>query len=197
MMCEKRCGFCGVHRNLCVCDRCEPITGAPAITVLQHPSEVSQHKGTLRIARACLAALEVVCGERPADFGSLRLSMVPAESALLFPTTQSRPLEDAPERSAVRHWIVLDGTWRKTKKLFLSNPWLETLPAYHFAAPPRSQYRIRKSPRADGLATAEAIRQLLALVAPGTRYERLDTAMRALVEAELAQIPPHLRGRYE
>ena len=194
---DKRCQVCGVHANICVCDACTPITGAPLITVLQHPSEVRQHKGTLRIARACLPSLRTVVGETPADFACLRAELVPSETALLFPTTTSQALEETAQPVRIHHWLILDGTWRKARKLLHCNTWLAELPAYHFAAPPVSAYRIRKSPRGDGLATAEAIRQLLALVAPGTRYDHLDSAMRALVNAELAQVPVHLRRHYQ
>lgn len=194
---DKLCPDCGVHPNLCVCASCETITGAPGITVLQHPSEVSRHKGTLRIVRACLPHLAVVRGEAAEDFAEFATAVEPPRTGLLFPCEGSRPLEEANARAGVDHWLVLDGTWRKAKRLYFSNPWLNELPAFHFATPPRSTYRIRKSPREDGLATAEAVRYLLATVAPEVNHQALTRAMQALVEAELAQIPAHLHHRYQ
>lgn len=52
--------------------------------------------------------------------------------------------------------IVLDGTWRKTRKLLHLNPWLQALPRLGLPLLPASRYTVRRAHRPDQLATLEA-----------------------------------------
>lgn len=52
--------------------------------------------------------------------------------------------------------ILLDGTWRKAKKMWMLNPWLHDLPSWHFGQPPENQYRMRKTNLEHSLSTLEA-----------------------------------------
>lgn len=116
-------------------------------------------------------------------------------AALLFPGPDSQPVtrESAAD---VRHWIVLDGTWRKASKLLHLNPELSGLPAYHFADPPPGRYRIRRRPAEGQLSTAEAVRYLLTIVEPDLDTGPIDEAFEALVQRLIDQVPEHLRSRY-
>ncbi|SFR41798.1 DTW domain-containing protein YfiP [Marinobacter daqiaonensis] len=188
------CPYCGVHQRICVCDVCGPIEDAPPLWALQHPTEVSRSKGTLRLAQACLPSMKVLVGESGSCFEPLASRGV-GGLGLVFPHPGSEPLESA-DTTGVREWVVLDGTWRKARRMFLSNPWLQRLPAFHFRHPPASGYHIRKAPRADSLATAEALAYLLAVVRPGLDLGPLERAMAALVSRQLAVMPTQVRGRY-
>lgn len=189
------CTQCGVHPNLCVCDQCEQMTDAPPIWLLQDPGEVGHAKGTARIADACLPALTRLVGKYPEDFTELASDARVGHMGVLFPTPQSRPLESS-DVASISGWIVLDGTWRKARRLFLSNPWLASLPQFHFQDPPSSGYTIRKRPNRQSLATAEAIICLLRQVAPRCDVTPLEQAMAALLERQLRQIPASLHRRY-
>lgn len=163
--------------------------------MIQHPSEVGRSKGTLRILERCLAHLDVVIGESPEQLGQGGLTLPDTGVGVLFPGPDSQPLEQAPAGS-IRHWLVLDGTWRKAARILHLNPQLAALPRFHFAQPPTSRYVIRKAPADHHLSTAEATAHLLALVEPGLDVSAIDSAMAALVQKQLAQIPSHLHGRY-
>jgi DTW domain-containing protein YfiP len=52
--------------------------------------------------------------------------------------------------------IVLDGTWRKSRKMLYLNPLLQKLPRLPLRDTPPSQYRIRKAHKPDQLSTLEA-----------------------------------------
>ena len=52
--------------------------------------------------------------------------------------------------------IIIDATWRKSRKMLFVNPWLQTLPRLALHSPPVSQYRVRRAHRADQLSTFEA-----------------------------------------
>ncbi|MEO5658336.1 MAG: tRNA-uridine aminocarboxypropyltransferase, partial [Polaromonas sp.] len=52
--------------------------------------------------------------------------------------------------------IVLDGTWRKSRKMLYRNPLLQQLPRLALRNMPASGYRIRKAHKPDQLSTLEA-----------------------------------------
>ncbi len=189
------CPQCMVHRRICVCDKCAPIAGAPKLWALQHPSEAGHSKGTLRVASACLADLHVEVGETPDDFDDARNRSRQGGLAVLFPSPGSEPLETA-DIAGIREWLVIDGTWRKANRIWLSNPWLQALPCYHFKVPPPSVYRVRKAPREHSVATAEAIHHLLNLTHPELDLGPLQRGMNALVERQLANMPVEARRHY-
>jgi DTW domain-containing protein YfiP len=66
--------------------------------------------------------------------------------------------------------IVLDGTWRKSRKLLYQNPLLQRLPRLALCDMPASHYLIRKAHRPDQRSTLEAtcaaLMQLEGRVAP-------------------------------
>lgn len=192
---RRLCQQCGVHPRICVCNHCQPISGAPDLWVLQHPQEAGHSKGTLRVAQACLPGLRVLVGERSADFAALRDRLNPDQSALLFPGNQSQALEQATGASRLT-WIIIDGTWRKARRILMTNPWLQALPAFHFQYPPESVYRIRRSGTEGGLSTVEAIAHLCSLTTPSCNTAPLRHGLEALVGAQLAQMPPAVRKRY-
>lgn len=138
--------------------------------------------------------MRVLVGESGDCFEPLA-SRDPGTIALVFPHPGSEPLETA-DTSAIREWVVLDGTWRKARRIFLGNPWLQRLPAFHFQQPPPSAYRIRKAPRADSLATAEAVAYLLTVVRPDLDLGSLTGAMAELVRRQLDILPAEARRRY-
>ncbi len=189
------CPHCLVHQRICVCDICAPIAGAPTLWALQHPSETGHSKGTLRVASACLPDLRVEVGECPDDFDELRKRAVQGGLALLFPSSGSKPLETA-DISSIHEWLVIDGTWRKANRIWLSNPWLQALPCYNFHVPPASVYKVRKAPRQDSVSTAEAISHLLHLTHPELDLGPLQRGMQALVDRQLANMPVEARRHY-
>lgn len=191
---EGLCPHCGVHTNICVCDVCDAVADAPPLWVLQHPAEVAHSKGTLRVANACLPALSVLIGEQPDAFSTLSARSVRVPMGVLFPISSSQPIETS-DTSAIAEWVVIDGTWRKALKLFLSNPWLQVLPQFHFQAPPTSVYHIRKASRKDSLSTAEAIAYLLEQVNPEIDVNPLRRGVGALVQRHFAARPGTAHGR--
>ncbi|BES69425.1 tRNA-uridine aminocarboxypropyltransferase [Marinobacter nanhaiticus D15-8W] len=193
---EGLCPDCGVHINICVCDVCETVADAPPLWVLQHPTEVAHSKGTLRVADACLPGLQTLIGEQPDAFSTLSARSARVPMGVLFPTLSSQPMETS-DTSGISEWIVIDGTWRKARKIFLSNPWLNDLPQFHFDTPPASTYRIRKAPRGDSLSTAEAIAYLLEQVCPKVDTGPLKRSMNILVRRQLAQMPEDVQRRYD
>lgn len=190
------CPTCQLHANICVCAQCASVANATPITIIQHPSEVGRSKGTVRVLEHCLAQVQVVVGETPEQLLQGGLNLPDTGVAVLFPGPASAPLEQA-DHSEIHHWVVVDGTWRKAAKILHLNPGLRALPRFHLADPPRSRYVIRKAPADHHLSTAEAAAHLLQIVEPALDVTPIDNAMTALVDKLLAQIPAHLRARYQ
>lgn len=53
--------------------------------------------------------------------------------------------------------VVLDGTWRKSRKMLYLNPMLQQMPRLTLQDVSRSKYLIRKAHRPDQLSTLEAV----------------------------------------
>jgi DTW domain-containing protein YfiP len=60
-------------------------------------------------------------------------------------------------------FVLLDGTWAEARKMFRKSPYLDHLPVLSLQPGTASNYRLRRSSRADHFCTAEVAAQCLAL----------------------------------
>jgi DTW domain-containing protein YfiP len=128
------------------------------VLILQHPLEVSEAKNTGRLLHLSLPNSQLVVGEafdEPA--------LPPKTTVLLYPSETSQghvPASPLPDRGlqdpAALRLVVLDATWRKSRKMLHLNPWLQQLPRLALDAVPDSRYAIRKAHRSGQLSTLEA-----------------------------------------
>lgn len=146
------------------------------VLILQHPLEVHQAKGTARLLHLCLPHSRVVVGEQfdatvlqhwlTAPFTAHHAPEPPRQTLLLYPESAHDaalglatppPLNPAllqtPERLRL---VVLDGTWRKSRKMLHLNPLLQQLPRLPLRALPVSRYRVRIARQPHQLSTLEA-----------------------------------------
>jgi DTW domain-containing protein YfiP len=144
------------------------------LVILQHPLEQFEVKGTARLLALSLARCSLRVGERfeplPNPEGRIE--------ALLYPGGASPLAADTPAQRL--RLYVLDGSWRKSRLLLHSNPWLQALPRLALQAGPGSDYgAVRKAQAAHQLSTLEACAQALA------QLEGLSTAPLRAVQAGL------------
>ena len=79
--------------------------------------------------------------------------------------------------------VVLDGTWRKSRKMLYLNPLLQQLPRLPLSDPSASHYRIRKAHKPDQLSTYEATcYALMQLENETEKYLPLVTAFDGFVD---------------
>ncbi len=165
------CPRCERAACLCALLPAQALAHQTQLLILQDPQERLQAKGTAPLLRLGLLHCELKVGERfePAALHSERHTLL-----LYPPAPGSAPAQPAPLPSPESlRLIVLDGTWRKSRKLLHQNPGLAALPRLSLdAARPARYGALRRAQRAGQLSTLEAA--LLALEQlEGPRFEPL------------------------
>lgn len=199
-----RCPRCRRPLATCLCAWVRPTANALPVWVLQHPLERDQAKGSLTLLALSLArchCLDAGTGlaaalaglPPPSDHGTPTTPPV----LLLYPAEAGQPVADPPlplPDPAASRLLVLDGTWRKTRRLLHEHPALAALPRWPLPqAPATTSYAaIRRAPRPGQLSTLEAVCHALALLegagGPG-RYAPLLTAFGGWVAEQAARMP--------
>lgn len=154
-----RCPRCFVLEAHCVCSRIPQVQTRTEIVVVRHERESWKSTGTARIAALAMPGLRIL------DFGEdaePALSTLPSELAggahLLFPS-------DAPVSfSDVKRLVVLDGTWRQTRRMFAKLPSLHGVPTLSLPVKESKVLRLRDSKFEQGRSTLEAIAEAVALL---------------------------------
>jgi DTW domain-containing protein YfiP len=158
------CARCLRPESACICAWVVAVPHRVEVLILQHPLEVSNPKGSARLLHLCLPGSELVVGETFAE-SQLQMLLAGKNNLLLYPDTPQAmagiaapPLFDPawtaqPERLRL---IVLDGTWRKSRKMLYQNRLLQAMPRLALRATPPSHYLIRKAHAPDQLSTLEA-----------------------------------------
>jgi DTW domain-containing protein YfiP len=160
-----QCTACLRPLSACICRWVAPTAHAVEVLVLQHPQEVHQAKGSARLLHLSLAHCRLVVGEAfaepvwPAD-GRHTLLLYPdslQDTAPDLRVPPPLPPEWPQAHSRLRlRLVVLDGTWRKSRKMLYQSPPLQQLPRLALRNLPPSHYRIRKAHGPDQLSTLEA-----------------------------------------
>ncbi|MGB6054186.1 MAG: tRNA-uridine aminocarboxypropyltransferase, partial [Burkholderiaceae bacterium] len=141
------CARCRRPQSACICRWITPVANRVPVLILQHPLEAGQAKNSASLLHLSLANGRVEIGER---FDQQRLqALLGPGSVLLYPADAAAdspapalPLADPRQLQLV----VLDATWRKSRKMLHQNPLLRQLPRLALAAPPPSHYhRIRRA----------------------------------------------------
>jgi DTW domain-containing protein YfiP len=133
---------------------------------MQHPLEVFETKGTARLLHLSLPNSKMLVGEVFNETDLLSVASSRKHSILLYPTTpEDHSLGIAPppelDPAVLAHsdnirLIIIDGTWRKSRKILCKNPYLQSLPRLALQNLPASGYAIRKARKPDQLSTLEA-----------------------------------------
>ena len=188
------CPACKRPLRACICRWTTPTGNLVDVLLLQHPLELGNAKNSLRLLQLSLARRTVAVGEQfaPDDLARMLTGPEPlpggAAPLLLYPETPDMPAAPAPRVDAGRplRLVVLDATWRKSRKMLALNPALQALPRLALHAPPPSRYLIRKAHRADQISTLEAVCHALAqLEGDSARYVPLLAAFDGFVAQQL------------
>lgn len=151
-----RCATCLRPQATCICRWIAPVSTRTSLLILQHPLEVHEAKGSGRLLHLCVPGSVLVAGEQfePSALSAL-LHEGGRRPVLLYPGAEDDPavLDTAPQALRL---VVLDATWRKSRKMLHLNPALASLPRLSLRDMPASHYRIRKAHGPDQLSSFEA-----------------------------------------
>lgn len=189
LVARPQCTACLRPLSACICRWVAPTDHAVEVVVLQHPLEVHQAKGSARLLYLSLAHCRLVVGEAfaapvwPVD-GKHTLLLYPDSLQDIAPDLRVPPLPpERPQAPSRLRLIVLDGTWRKSRKMLHQSPALQQLPRLALRNLPPSHYRIRKAHRPDQLSTLEATCYALCQLEGGAaRFQPLLDAFDGFVE---------------
>lgn len=173
------CPACLRPARTCICHLAAPVASSVDVLILQHPLEVANAKGSARLLHLSLAASTMVVGEVFSDAALHALLHGGGRQPVLLypdmPGERSLGMAPPPSFDTVRHLapsglrlVVLDGTWRKSRKMLYLNRPLQALPRLPLTQVPASLYRIRKAHAPDQLSTLEAAAYALAQLDGGS-----------------------------
>jgi DTW domain-containing protein len=189
------CSQCKRPANACICGWVTPIKNFHQVLILQHPLEVNNAKGSAMLLALSLAKCRVVIGEAfdPLTLKGLLyapwLDADPQESVtplLLYPEA---PVGRPTITTTPLRFIVIDATWRKSRKMLYLNPLLATLPRFSLTTLQASRYLVRKAQRPEQRSTLEATCSALAELEgnANARYDPLLLAFDGFVDAIAAR----------
>lgn len=199
---RRHCTRCLRPLRTCMCEWITATANEVELVILQHPLEVNNVKNTARLLHLSLSNSRLIEGESFGDHFLLNsLGRDNKTSLLLYPPTPEEtamnlltppplPRLDNLNSKQLR-LIVLDGTWRKSRKMLYVNPYLQQLPRLSLASCPASAYRIRKAHAEDQLSTLEASCYALQQLEDNhVDYSLLLHAFSGFVQQQLALMPP-------
>lgn len=194
------CPECQRPQSTCICCFVNPTPHATEVLILQHPLEQHHAKNSARLLHLSLPGSRMVVGE---DFGDAALQALmpgPRYTVLLYPRTayagHATPAQLEVTQladPAKLRLVVLDATWRKSRKMLHRSSALQSLPRLTLDAVPAGRYAIRKAHQPGQLSTLEATCAALAqLEGDAARWQPLLTAFDGFVaqQAGLMQNGP-------
>jgi DTW domain-containing protein len=161
------CAACLRAQSACICGFATPLASRVDLLVLQHPLEVHHAKNSARLLHLSLPSSRLLVGER---FAAAELDLAlhaggraplllyphtPGEAALGLPAPPPLDPSLLAQPDALR-LVLLDATWRKSRKMLYVNSSLQGLPRFALQDLPPSAYRIRKAHAPDQLSSLEA-----------------------------------------
>jgi len=168
------CPTCLRPQSTCICQWIAPVESKAAVLLLQHPMEANNAKNTARLLHLSLPGSTLAVGEKFDDAALSALLDGSRRPVLLYPETPGdASLGIAPAPPFEPAWaddpaglllVVLDATWRKSRKMLYLNPALQALPRLALRDVPASQYHIRKAHAPGQLSTFEATVHALAQI---------------------------------
>jgi DTW domain-containing protein YfiP len=185
------CPECDFLKSRCLCDTLKVIPNHTAIIVLQHPTESKHPLNTVRIMKKSFKDISVLVGE---DFTQdLKLNTILSHPdnvvGLLYPGEHAGILSsDLQSSQAITHLILIDGTWRKAKKIFMLSKNLHNTLMLKLSPEEKSDYRIRKAPTPDSLSTLEASVEALKILEPNLDTSAAKLSFEKMIDHQIEKM---------
>lgn len=185
------CLHCQRPEKTCICTFVSPVQNKIHVVILQHPSEISQTKGTVSLLAKSLHYCQVIIGEDFSDNEQLNQVLAQYNCLLLYPSEKSKVLSSdlhcclvnsklQNDQELAKEFkkyclIVIDGTWKKAYKMFKLSQTLQQIPQVCLPESLAStgQYHIRKVAKNNALSSLEACCFALSLLEGSDKYQTL------------------------
>jgi DTW domain-containing protein len=187
---RQSCQRCKHPLAACLCKSLppQPIDNLWPVHILQHSQERGHSLNTARIAGLGLARCHLHAVADTAVETTLPLDVISElnNAWLIYPGQESSNIAELdPAAIATRPLILLDASWRKSRRMLHTSVWLQTLPRISFATTP-SHYRIRKQPAANYCSSLEAICTVLGTLEQNQKkYAPLLSSMDMMVDRQI------------
>lgn len=182
-MARSHCDACNRPTKTCLCDVIVTRRCAYELIILQDPKEARHALSSAPLLQRSIQDSRLVVGEyfQPEallgpDWRKQCLLIFPGENPLSAAQARQRQFSQI---------LLLDGSWRKVRRLLHLNPWLTELPCLAISPSAPSQYRIRKSPRSDGLSTIEAAVAALNALDHSSNYSDILAAFDRMIDYQI------------
>lgn len=177
------CEDCERPLKTCLCDVMVRMSCAYRIVILQDVKEAKHALSSAPLLEKSIEGAARIVGEYfdPIEIFGLAWR---EDTLLVFPSVGALSSEQA-ENMNFKNIILLDGTWRKVARLMHLNPWLSELSCLAIQPKMASQYKIRKSPRGDGLSTIEAAVAALNGLVPESDYTAILPAFYKMIDLQI------------
>ena len=182
------CADCERPLKTCLCDVIVTMSCPYRIVILQDVKEAKHALSSAPILEKSIEGAVCIVGEH-FDPDELLGAAWREDTLLVFPSEDALTIEKVICRN-FKNIILLDGTWRKVARLIHLNPWLSELPCMAIQPEMASQYKIRKSPREDGLSTIEAAVAVLNGVSPEQDYSAILPAFYKMIDLQIEAMGP-------
>ncbi|MDC0358830.1 DTW domain-containing protein [Oligoflexia bacterium] len=159
-----RCIGCGLTKT-CICDAAPKLATQVHFWILIHPEERFKPTGTARLIKNCLTTSRVITWSRkvPPELAELlaRDHVVPCIASPLggsFVEFYGNALADVVSKNEPHKEvaiIILDGTWRQARKMYIKSEYLHGLPLVSVTSKTPSRYTLRKQSGEYHLSTVE------------------------------------------
>jgi DTW domain-containing protein len=175
-----RCPRCMLLSDWCMCELIgDALPSRPEVLVVRHHWEAFKSTGTARLAALALSNLRILdmAAENPEP---IREGLRGLEDAWLLYPDGATPGSIGDVRP--RTLVVLDGTWKQTRKMLRRLPELSRLPRFSLPPSDESRDRLREAPRPGARSTLESIADALTELDSSAQGSRLLELHRSFVD---------------
>lgn len=165
---QTRCPNCQIAQYACICDWKKTTKTQLDIVLLMHTDEILKPTNTGHLISDVLPeqcfSFEWSRTEPSPDLLNI-LTDPKRQIIILYPASEEREsYTGIPETlgDKILTLVVIDGTWRQSKKIFNLSEWLQTYPVLTLAIAEQANYGLRKAKELNQLSTAEACALALA-----------------------------------
>lgn len=182
------CQNCQRPVPVCFCHTLKMVDNDWPVHILQHKQEAKHAIGTAIIAQLSLQNCQLLTAGNNLCEQKLAQLISDQQPLLIYPGTDSQPLKEIVGQTA-RPLIFIDSTWRKSKRMLLESPQLQSLPKVVFTPTQPGRYHIRKEPNANARSTLEAIVTVLStLEKTPEKYQSLLATMDWMIQQQIGHM---------